>query len=228
MSSIAIIPARGGSKRITKKNIKLFHGRPIISYVIELALKSGLFNEVMVSTDDKEIAEIAIHYGAKVPFFRTDQNANDYASTADVLLEVLDEYGKLGTYFEYACCLYPTSPLLTLETLNKANTKLKEEKLDCVFPVVPFSYPVQRSLIINKKELIEMREPQYLASRSQDLEPIYHDAGQFYFFETKPFLQKKKLWTDNTGAVIISELEAQDIDNESDWALAEMKYGLMN
>jgi pseudaminic acid cytidylyltransferase len=185
-----------------------------------------LFDEVMVSTDDAEIAEIAIQYGAKVPFYRSQLNSNDFATTADVLIEVLDVYTQSSRHFDYACCLYPTSPLLKLDTLKKAYHRLIKENLDCIFPVVPFSYPVQRSLRLNEQTLIEMREPEFLNTRSQDLEPIYHDAGQFYFFNSDTFRKKKKLWTDNTASIIISELESQDIDNESDWVIAEMKYAL--
>lgn len=228
MANLAIIPARGGSKRILKKNIKHFNGKPIIAYAIETALASGLFDEIMVSTDDTSIAEIATQYGANVPFLRSAENANDFASTADVLLEVIQEYQGRGITFEYSCCLYPTSPLLKKESLLSAFLKLKKEQLDCVFPIVAYSYPVQRSLILKENNLVAMREPDYFNSRSQDLEPIFHDAGQFYFFAIDKFVKNKKLWTENTGAIVITELEAQDIDNESDWTIAEMKYKLSN
>jgi pseudaminic acid cytidylyltransferase len=226
MSNIAIIPARGGSKRIPRKNIKEFLGKPIIAYSIEAALKSDLFDEVMVSTDDEEIAEIAIKYGAKVPFLRSDKNANDHATTVDVLIEVIEQYKTQESIFENTACLYPCAPFITSMKLKEAYTILISKRLDAVFPVMPFSFPIQRSLKINEGKL-EYFYPEFENSRSQDLEKAYHDAGQFYFINNSRLLINKSILSRNTGAIEISELEAQDIDNEIDWKLAEIKYELL-
>lgn len=226
MNRIAIIPARGGSKRIPRKNIKEFLGKPIISYSIEAALKSKLFDEVMVSTDDKEIAEKAISFGAKVPFYRSKINSNDHATTFDVIDEVINNYKDEGIIFEQACCIYPTAPFTTPETLIKFYDFLNRSKYDCVFPVLKYSYPIQRALKLDKNNKMSMIYPQHLITRSQDLQESYHDAGQFYWFVTDKLMQEKKLWTDNTGSLEISEIEAQDIDNLEDWKIAEFKYRL--
>ncbi len=225
MRNLCIIPARGGSKRIPRKNIKPFEGKPIIAYSIEAALNSGLFDEVMVSTDDTEIAEVAKQYGASVPFFRSAETANDFATTADVLVEVITEYNKLGKSFDKACCLYSTAPFVTPERLSEAYSKIIGE-IDSIFTVVEYSYPIQRSLIEDGQR-IKMKYPEYRTSRSQDLEKTYHDAGQFYFFTVDKFLKDKKLWGDNTAPLILSELEVQDLDTLTDWKLAEMKYQLI-
>lgn len=226
MKKLAIITARGGSKRIPRKNIKDFCGKPILAYSVEAALASGLFDTVMVSTDDAEIAEIAEKFGAKVPFYRSERTANDYATTNDVLLEVLEEYEKRGENFEMACCIYPTAPFVTASKLQEASERLEESDADTLIPVVSFSYPPQRAMVVKEGKLI-FEYPQYLDSRSQDLEPHYHDVGQFYFFRTEAFKKNKKLMVGNILPLVISELEVQDIDNETDWKIAEMKYRLM-
>lgn len=226
MTNLAIIPARGGSKRIPKKNIKHFLGKPIIAYSIEAALKSELFDEVMVSTDDEEIAKIAKAYGAKVPFLRSQDNANDFAVLADVVEEVLSQYSKEHKSFKQACCILPTAPFVTPDKIVKAYQKLIEDDFDTVFPVLEFSFPIQRSLKI-KNNKVSMVWSEYLNSRSQDLESRYHDSGQFYWLKSSAFLKEKKLFSSNSGAIIISELHAQDIDTETDWKLAEIKYKLM-
>jgi pseudaminic acid cytidylyltransferase len=223
MSNICIIPARGGSKRIPKKNIKDFLGRPIISYAIESALRSNLFDEVMVSTDDQEIAQVALYYGAKVPFLRTTKNADDFSTTTDVLIEVLNEYMKKGNYFSYACCLYPTTPLLNVKKLEDAYKIIMENKFETVLTVQSFSFPIQRAFYKND-ELVTWVEPKHALLRSQDLPKTYHDSGQFYFFKVSAFLESKILINTKTAAIEINELEAQDIDNESDWKIAEIKY----
>lgn len=224
---LCIIPARGGSKRIPRKNIKNFLGKPIVSYSIESAIGSGIFDEVMISTDDKEIADIAIKSGAKLPFFRSSDNSNDYATTVDVLLEVLEEYEKLGKEFDYVCCLYPTAPFVASEALIKAFKTLITENFDSVFPVIEYSFPIQRAMRVKEGKWIEMLSPDYMATRSQDLEPTYHDAGQFYFFKKELLKKESRLWTDNTGFIIVDEMRAQDIDNKTDWELAELKYKLL-
>lgn len=227
MSKLAIITARGGSKRIPRKNIKDFLGKPIIAYSIEAALSSELFDEVMVSTDDQEIADIALQYGAKVPFFRSKKNADDYATTAEVIEEVLSAYKKNSILFDYTCCLYPTAPFISSQKLKASFNKLKSGKFDTLFPVVKFSYPIQRALA-KKEDQIAMVWENHLTSRSQDLEDRYHDAGQFYWLKCNTFVNHKKLLTNNSGFYEVNELSVQDIDNETDWQLAEMKYRLIN
>lgn len=226
MKKIAIITARGGSKRIPRKNIKEFCGKPILAYSIEAALKSGIFDTVMVSTDDDEIAQIAREYGAEVPFYRSEKTANDFATTNDVLEEVLAEYEKRGEHFEIACCIYPTAPFVTAQKLQDAMVQLESSDADTIIPVVPFSYPPQRAMIVKNERLV-FEYPQYMDSRSQDLEPHYHDVGQFYVFRTEAFARNKKLMVGNILPLVVSELEVQDIDNQTDWEIAEMKYRLM-
>lgn len=226
MANVAIITARGGSKRIPRKNIKLFRGKPIIAYSIQTAINSGLFDYVMVSTDDDEIAEIAIKYGAQVPFKRSKKNSDDYTGTADVTIEVLTELNNIGKKFTNACCIYPTAPFITVDSLKESYSLLVEKNYNSVFPVCAFSFPIQRALEINNS-LIKMVHPENLNIRSQDLVPRYHDAGQFYWINIEQFLNEKKILTDNTGSIILSELQVQDIDNEIDWKLAELKHQLL-
>lgn len=227
MKKLAIITARGGSKRIPRKNIKDFLGRPIISYSISAAIESNLFDEIMVSTDDHEIAEIAKQYGAKVPFLRSSKNSDDFASTMDVILEVLQEYKVRGEEFQSGCCIYPTAPFIDGDLLNKSYQLLLEEEYDTVFPVVQFSNPIQRALVMDPNRKVSMMHPEFRSSRSQDLEKAYYDSGQFYWFNIKKLLAQQKLWTDNTGVIELEEHQVQDIDNPIDWKLAELKYKLI-
>ena len=227
MSSIAIITARGGSKRIPHKNIRDFCGKPILAYSVEAALQAGCFDEVMVSTDDPEIAEIAKKYGASVPFFRSPETSGDFAGTAEVLLEVLQEYEKRGQTFDLACILYPTAPFVTAAVLAEGARKMTEvSDADSLLPVVRFSYPVQRSLVERDGVLI-FEQPGYLTSRSQDLEPHFHDAGQFVFFRPESLRKNGNLLLGKILPMEIPETRVQDIDNETDWKLAEVKYRLM-
>ena len=238
MSNIAIITARGGSKRIPRKNIKEFCGKPIICYSIEAALESGVFDTVMVSTDDEKIAQIAKEAGAEVPFFRSEATSNDYAGTADVLKEVIDTYADMGQTFDYGCCIYPTAPFVTGQKLRAAMDKLI--KIDTtnqsgsairtattVMPVVAYSFPPQRSVRIGQEGYLEKLDPVKYEMRSQDLETIYHDAGQFYGFDIKAFQTTGQLIGDKVLPIVVSELEVQDIDNFEDWTIAEMKYRMM-
>ena len=226
MKTIAIIPARGGSKRIPHKNIRDFHGRPVIAYVIETALKCGLFDTVMVSTDDNGIADIARKYGAEVPFMRSDDAASDHATTADVMKEVLETYASEGVHYDIACCMYPTAPLLTRDRLREAMDILTDdsEKTDVVLPIVRFSYPPQRAFYLQEDSCIRMAQPENRDVRSQDLEPLYHDAGQFYLFRTETFFEDGQFLTGIVRAMELPEMEVQDIDSETDWAMAELKY----
>ena len=228
MKCLAIIPARGGSKRIPHKNIKPFLGRPIIAYSIEAALGTGLFEEVMVSTDDTEIAEIARQEGASVPFLRSTENANDYATLADVLVEVVNVYKERGNEFDLICCLLPTAPLISSEAVRSAYDQLVMSTFDSICPVVAFSYPILRSLSIDEKGNLNMNWPEYRFSRSQDLRPAYHDSGTFYWIKTSSLLKDKKLLGENGTAIVLDEFRVQDIDTDTDWALAEMKYKLLH
>lgn len=221
--ALAIIPARAGSKRIPRKNIKPFIGKPIIEYSIQAALACKCFDEIMVSTDDKEIAEIAISAGAQVPFFRSTETSSDTAGTAEVLIEVLYEYEKRGMYFEYLCCIYPTAPFITAQRLSYAKSLLMENNVDCILPVTKFSYPIQRGLII-ENGYARMLWPENYSKRSQDLQDVYHDCGQFYFLNTQSLIKQKSLFPEKTMTIIVPETEVQDIDNESDWKIAELKY----
>ncbi|MFY0593237.1 pseudaminic acid cytidylyltransferase [Roseivirga sp.] len=228
MSKLCIIPARGGSKRIPRKNIRDFAGKPIIAYSIETALASGLFDEVMVSTDDQEIADIAQAYGAKVPFLRSSENADDYATTFDVIQEVLATYQIMGQQFDYGCCIYPTAPLLNTDRLKEGYELLVERKFITVFPVVEFGYPIMRSLNLSVNDSVAMNWPEYRSSRSQDLQKAFHDAGQFYWFNSVGLLNEGELFNKNSGAIQLSQIEVQDIDNFVDWKLAELKKKLMD
>ena len=222
MSIIAIITARGGSKRIPKKNIKNFCGKSIIAYSIEAALKSELFDEVMVSTDDLEIAEVAKKYGANVPFMRSEKTSDDYATTADVLKEVLEEYSKREKKFEWMCCIYPTAPFITAKKLKESFEYLQKYNADALTPVVKFSYPPQRCFIINNG-FLQYKWSENINKRSQDLEPLYHDAGQYYFWKVDKFFSGT---IEKIIPYILDELQVQDIDNLEDWKLAEIKYKL--
>ena len=226
MATIAIITARGGSKRIPKKNIKEFCGKPMLAYTIEAALQSGIFDEVMVSTDSEEIAEVARRYGANVPFMRSEATSNDYATTVDVLVEVLEEYKKKGKTFERFACLYPTAPFLTGERLKDAWETFLASDATTLVPVVKFSFPPQRGLVIREGRAV-FNTPEFAMWRSQDLEPMYHDCGQFYFLRTEGFLEKKRVMGNDTAPYIMPEELVQDIDDVSDWNIAEMKYKIM-
>ncbi|MCF8380981.1 MAG: pseudaminic acid cytidylyltransferase [Bacteroidales bacterium] len=221
MENLVIIPARGGSQRIPGKNIAPFHGKPIISYSIDIAKISGLFQEIMVSTDDPKIAEVALEYGASIPFFRSEKNSDHFATISDVVSEVLSSYRDLGKTFKYVCCILPTSPLISLYNLRKGYELLLSEKYHSVRPVIRYSYPVQRAVFL-KDGKVDFIHPENARVRSQDLEPAFHDAGQFYWM----YFDKGMIATEK-GGFEISELEAQDIDNEMDWKLAELKYSLL-
>lgn len=223
---LAIITARGGSKRIPRKNIKEFCGKPILCYSIEAAKKANVFDEIMVSTEDAEIAQVAKKAGANVPFFRSADTSGDYASTDDVIMEVLRSYQKINQEFDAFCCIYPTAPFLSGERLRSAMELLTEA--DSVMPVVPFSYPPQRGLVINQKGFVERQFPEYATARSQDLLKIYHDCGQFYACRTDAFLKAGTTDVERLLPLILNEMEVQDIDTIEDWEMAEIKYKLLH
>lgn len=225
---IAIITARGGSKRIPKKNIKDFCGIPIIAYSIKTAIESGIFDEVMVSTDSEEIALISKKYGAVVPFMRSSSTSDDFATTEDVILEVLKKYKEIGKEFGQVCCLYPTAPFVTVEILKEAVQIMDEKEPAVVIPVVQFSYPPQRCFVIDNSGYAKFKYPEYIEARSQDLEKQYHDVGQFYVYNTEKLIKENGKIIDDFVPIVISEMQAQDIDNEDDWKLAELKYRYIN
>lgn len=227
MSAVAIIPARGGSKRIPRKNIREFNNKPIIAYPIAAAIESGCFEEVMVSTDDAEIAEVANSLGAKTPFMRSAQTADDFSTLADVLKEVLTQYETNGQHFEYFCCLLPTSPFVTAATIKSGFQLLKKSQLDSVLTATKYAYPIQRALKLHGDDTLEMFWPENYTARSQDLEPAYHDAGQLYWMRSQALLEQMRLFAYKSGAVILPPDEVQDIDTPEDWACAELKFQLM-
>ena len=220
---VAIITARGGSKRIPGKNTKEFLGKPIIEYSIRAALESECFDLVMVSTDDAGIAQIATKAGAEVPFYRSEETSDDFATTAQVMSEVLSELEKRGLQYDTACCIYPTAPFLTANRIKEAVNLLEATEADGVLPVVQFSFPPQRCVVVEEGYL-KPKWPEYQQMRSQDLEPYYHDAGQFYCVSVPAFLSQRSMVMQKSVPLILSELEVQDIDTEEDWKIAEMKY----
>lgn len=227
MSTLAMITARGGSKRIPRKNIKEFCGEPILAYSIRAAISSGAFDEVMVSTDDEEIAKVAKAYGASVPFFRSRENADDFSTTRDVVLEVIAAYEEQGKHFDRVCCIYPTAPFLTGDLLKEAMELLETTGADSVLPVVRFDFPPQRGIVIRDGKA-QFRWPENALTRSQDLEPFYHDVGQFYCLKTESFTEQKLLIMQHTVPLELPESRVQDIDTMEDWAMAELKYRMLN
>ena len=223
MKNLCIIPARGGSKRIPRKNVRPFLGKPIIAYSIEAALDCNLFDEVMVSTDDKEIAEISKRYNAHIPFLRSPETANDHAGLTAVIDEVICEYQKQKKYFDNFCCLLSTAPFVSPQILLDTFKVFNENRFDTLRPVVKFGYPIQRAYRMNEDFLVSFMNPEYTNTRSQDLENAYHDAGLFYW-GTCAVGFKGGRW----GGYEISESMCQDIDTESDWYMAELKYKLFN
>jgi N-acylneuraminate cytidylyltransferase len=223
MTNVCIIPARGGSKRIPRKNIRDFLGKPIIAYSIQAAIDSKLFDEVMVSTDDEEIASIAVAHGAAIPFIRSKKNADDYAPTVEVLIEVLNSYKNIGKEFSLGCCIYPTAPLISVSRLLQGLKTIQNGNYNTVFPITRFSYPIWRALQITNDK-VNMIWPKYLSTPSQEMPLAFHDAGQWYWFKSDQLIHERQLWTNNSFGVELDELEVQDIDNEQDWKLAELKF----
>lgn len=221
MKKICIIPARGGSKRIPRKNLKKFSGIPIIQYSINAAKDSGLFDLILVSTDDDEIADFSRSCGAEVPFFRSIKNSDDYATTVDVLLEVLNELESSKQSFETLCCLYPTAPFVTGAILKDSYGKLKE--YSSLVPIVKYSHPPQRGLVIKSNEL-RYKFPKNMNDRSQDLDPIYHDVGMFYWANIHKLKASKSLVMEHTVPYLLKDILCQDLDTLSDWEIAEFKF----
>ena len=226
MKIIAIRTARGGSKRIPKKNIKEFLGKPMLAYAIEAAQKAKFFDTIMVSTDDTEIAQTAQKYGAQVPFMRSAKTSSDYAITYDVLEEVLTEYQKLNIHFDIVCCIYPCVPFLNGDSLKTAYKQMTEEKTDAIIPVCKYPVPIEWAMTITDRMLVPNDRKAQLI-RSQDLSPKYYDAGMFYFCKTASLFEYKTLVPPQTAAYIIDERECQDIDTVDDWKSAELKYKIL-
>ncbi|MGI6218214.1 MAG: pseudaminic acid cytidylyltransferase [Coriobacteriales bacterium] len=225
MGSLCVITARGGSKRIPHKNIRDFCGKPIIAYSIKAALESELFDEVMVSTDDMKIAEVARFYGASVPFMRSAETSDDFSTTSDVLSEVVGEYRSRGVEFDLLCCIYPTAPFVTAKKLREASELIDSSSSDMVCAISEFGFPPMRGFVERNGHL-EYRFPEYALARSQDIEPMYQDAGQFYFYGHGAFSGNRVKPSARIG-FLVPQTEVQDIDNLVDWELAEMKYRLM-
>lgn len=223
MYNIAIIPARGGSKRIPKKNIKNFLGKPVIAYSIETALSSGLFQDVYVSTDDPEIADIAIQYGAKVPFFRSEQNSNDHATLADALTEELMGLAELGVKPQNICCILPVAPLLTESILQQAFDRFVEGGQGVLVPFVQYSTPIQRARQVRNGKMV-MAYSEYQTTRSQDLPASFYDAGVFYWLDVPKFIENKLFLYGPSDYIVLSEDHVQDVDVLEDWNKLEKKF----
>ncbi|WP_170019836.1 pseudaminic acid cytidylyltransferase [Campylobacter sp. RM16190] len=219
--NLCVIPARGGSKRIPHKNIKDFAGLPLIAHSIKSALNSGIFDEVIVSTDDEDIARISLKFGAKVPFMREANLSDDFATTSDVMK---DACLKMGENFKNVCCLYATAPLLTAEILREAYDKFQDNKCEFLFSACEFSFPIQRAIRLDEKGAVNMFYPQHLSTRSQDLERAYHDAGQFYFAKREAWLAQKPIFAAHSRAFILPRHLVCDIDTLADFEFAQKLY----
>ncbi len=228
MKALAVITARGGSKRIPRKNIKPFIGKPMIAYALKAALGCPFLDEVMVSTDDSEIAEIARAHGGNVPFMRSALTADDRATTADVLSEVHAEYAKRGKTWDAIVCIYPCVPFLTGGILTRAWQTFEKSGANALLPVVRYSTPIQRAFKITPQGFVAFREPDQAFVRTQDIEPMFHDAGMFYFVKTASFLKHRSVIVPGTVPFEMDEDKVQDIDTPKDWELAELKYRIFN
>ncbi len=224
---LCVIPARGGSKRIPRKNIKEFNGKPVIAYSIEAALKSDCFDWVIVSTDDKEIAQIAKSYGAEVPFHRPETLSDDHVGTLSVIKHAIEWCEQNRTFPMEVCCLYATAPFVSAEAINEAFKQLKASQADYCFTVTSFSFPVQRAVKITGQGRLKMFCPEYFSSRSQDLIEAYHDAGQFYWGKINAFKSMKPLFSEISSPYLLPRHLVQDIDTLEDWKRAELMYRVL-
>ena len=225
--NICVIPARGGSKRIPRKNIKKFNGKPIIAYSIEAALKSNCFDQVIVSTDDDEIAEVAKKYGAQVPFLRPDELSNDYAGTIPVIKHAIEWMEDNKSSVENVCCLYATAPFIRPQIISQAYQQLNNSKADYCFSVTSFVFPIQRAIKIVEKNKVSMFYPEHFNTRSQDLEEAYHDAGQFYWGKAQAFKDELPIFTEVATPYILPRYLVQDIDTPEDWIRAEAMHRVL-
>jgi N-acylneuraminate cytidylyltransferase len=226
--NVAIIPARIGSKRIPKKNIKIFHGKPMIAYSIQAALKTKLFNSIIVSTDSMELANIAITYGAEVPFIRPAELSDDFTGTDAVILHALNYLIDHGADIQYVCCIYATAPFISASYIKKGFDLLKKENATSAFSVTTYPYPIYRSLKISEDGRLQMIWPDYMNVRSQDLSEAYHDAGQFYWADAQKYLIEKKIFSKAAVPVVLPRYLVQDIDTDEDWQRAEAMYKVLS
>jgi len=224
---LCIIPARGGSKRIPRKNIKDFLGKPMIAYSIEAALKSGCFDRVIVSTDDTEIALVAKTFGGEVPFMRPDELANDHAGTLPVIKHTIEWFEEHASKPTEVCCLYATAPFVQADSIKQAYKQLQATQADYCFSVTSYAFPIQRAIKITQEQRVEMFYPEHLNTRSQDLEEAYHDAGQFYWGKAGAFKQLKPLFSENGSPFLLPRNLVQDIDTQEDWMRAETMYQVL-
>lgn len=224
---VAIIPARGGSKRIPRKNIKQFCGKPMIAYSIEAAIKSGCFDRVIVSTDDTEIAKVAQAYNAEVPFIRPEELSNDHAGTIPVIQHAVNWLIEQGEAPEFVCCLYATAPFITPEAIKQGLQQLEDTNAAYAFSATSFAFPIQRAIKIKPSLGVEMFEPKQFNTRSQDLEEAYHDAGQFYWGTKEAWLTEKLIFGSESTPVILPRHRVQDIDTPEDWQRAELLFKAM-
>ena len=222
--NIAVIPARGGSKRIPRKNIRPFCGVPMIVHSIQVALNSGLFVHVVVSTDDQEIADVALRYGALVPFRRPDHLADDHATTLDVMAHAVHSCETLGWAAQRYCCLYATAPFVTEPDLRRGLEAVSKPGVSYAFSATRFEFPVQRAVKISVDGTVAPAWPEFIAARSQDLEPMFHDAGQFYWGQAAAFASKASFFAAHSRAIILPGYRVQDIDDEEDWHRAELMH----
>jgi len=222
--NIAIIPARSGSKRIPQKNIRIFCGKPIIAYSIEAAIRTKLFDRIIVSTDSNEIAEVASEYDAETPFLRPAELSDDYATTASVILHSLEWLKKNNVEVIHLCCIYATAPMIRAGDIIEGLALMNKHRASSAFSVTTFPYPIFRGLKINKRNRLEMIWPENINARSQDLPEAYHDAGQFYWAKADCFPEKKRFLTDDAIPVVIPRYIVQDIDTPEDWIIAELMF----
>lgn len=221
---LCVIPARGGSQRIPRKNIKCFNGKPIIAYSIEAAIKSQCFDKVIVSTDDEEIADVAKKYGAEIPFMRPDDLSGDYVGTNAVVKHAVEWFIKYQHHPDFICEIYPTAPFICSTDISNGFDLMRSRAADMAFSITRFAYPIQRAVKINHDGYIKMVQPKYLNTRSQDLEEMYHDAGQFYWFSTDAILKQLPLFSSHSVPIILPSYRVQDIDTLDDWKRAELMF----
>ncbi|MDX2320732.1 MAG: pseudaminic acid cytidylyltransferase [Moritella sp.] len=224
---VAMIPARGGSKRIPRKNIKLFHGKPMIAYSIEAAQKSGCFDKIIVSTDDQEIADVALAYGAEVPFLRPANISDDHATTMDVIQHTIQWFESQSMAVDLLCCIYATAPFILPGDLSAGLAAVSESNIDYAFSATSFAFPIQRAIALNGHGTVEMLQPEHLNTRSQDLAEAYHDAGQFYWGKVAAFKAGKVIFSSSAKAILLPRKRVQDVDTYEDWELAEALYAVM-
>ena len=221
---LAVIPARGGSKRIPGKNIKDFCSQPMIAYSISAAKQSGVFDDVIVSTDDEKIAQVAEKYGAKIPFIRPAELSDDYTGTRAVTKHAIQEYSKHVEKPEFCCCIYATAPFLQADYLKQGINKLvASPNQSFAFSVTSFAFPIQRAIRLDGEGVAAMY-PEFVKARSQDLEEGYHDAGQFYWGRTDDYLSKKGMFSAHSIPIVLPRHLVQDIDTQEDWTRAELMY----